>query len=62
MTIKYIYWKDGAFWLGYLEDYPDYMTQGTSLQELKINLKDLYSDLTSGELPNVRKKGELEVA
>jgi hypothetical protein len=62
MTIKYIYWKDGAFWLGYLEDYPDYMTQGTSLDELKINLKDLYSDLTSGQIPNVRKKGELEVA
>jgi len=62
MTIKYIYWKDGKFWLGYLEDYPDYMTQGTSLEELKINLKDIYSDLTSGQIPNVRKKGELEVA
>ena len=24
----YVYWKDGKFWLGYLEEYPDYMTQG----------------------------------
>jgi len=27
--------------LGYLEEYPDYWTQGTSLEELKQNLLDL---------------------
>ena len=62
MKISYIYWKDGEFWLGYLEEYPDYMTQGTSMEELKENLKDLFNDLTSGEIPYVRKKGQLEVA
>jgi len=62
MKTKYIYWKDEDFWLGYLEEYPDYQTQGTSLEELKLHLKDLYADLTSGQIPNVRKKGELEVA
>ena len=25
--MKYIYWQDEGMWLGYLEDYPDYMTQ-----------------------------------
>jgi len=62
MTIEYIYWDDEEYWLGYLEEYPDYITQGMSLEELQENLKDLYVDLTSGEIPNIRKKGELEVA
>jgi len=48
MRTSYIYWKDGEFWLGYLEEYPDYMTQGTTMDELKENLKDLFNDLTSG--------------
>jgi predicted RNase H-like HicB family nuclease len=62
MKISYIYWKDSEFWLGYLEEYPDYMTQGTTMDELKENLKDLFHDLTSGKIPYVRKKGQLEVA
>ena len=62
MRTEYIFWKDGEFWLGYLVDYPDYQTQGMSLEELKANLKDLYDDLNSGQIPNIRKKGELEVA
>ncbi len=41
-TVKIIYWQDGDHWLGYVEEYPDYMTQGLSLPELKENLKDLY--------------------
>jgi len=48
-------------WLGYLEDYPDYMTQGESLEELQENLKDLYEDLTGGHIPGVRKVGELRI-
>jgi hypothetical protein len=34
MKTKYIYWKDGEFWLGYLDEYPDYQIQGTTLEEL----------------------------
>ena len=30
--LGYVYWQDGQFWLGYLEEYPDYMTQGDSFQ------------------------------
>ncbi len=39
--IRYVYWQDGEFWLGYIEEYPDYVTQGMSLEELEINLHDL---------------------
>ncbi|MDD4272669.1 MAG: hypothetical protein PHG14_02970 [Desulfobacter postgatei] len=35
-------------WLGYWEDFPDYMTQGVTLEELQTNLKDIYQDLTGG--------------
>jgi predicted RNase H-like HicB family nuclease len=43
-TTKFVYWQDGDMWLGYLEEYPDYMTQGKTLDELKENLKDLFKD------------------
>jgi len=38
---KYVYWKDDEVWLGYLDEYPDYMTQGQSIEELKDNLRDI---------------------
>ena len=62
MTVRFIYWQDGEWWLGYLEEFPDYMTQGESFEDLKIHLLDLYRDLTSGEIPSVRRVGELVVA
>jgi predicted RNase H-like HicB family nuclease len=31
-------------WLGYLEEYPDYMTQGETIEELQDNLKDIAQD------------------
>jgi len=43
-TTKYIHWKDDTMWLGYLEEYPDYMTQGETLEELQENLKDIYGE------------------
>jgi len=59
---RFIYWQDGEIWLGYLEEYPDYMTQGETLEELKENLIDIYNELISGNIPCVRKVAELEVA
>jgi predicted RNase H-like HicB family nuclease len=60
-TARYVYWQDGAHWLGYFEDYPDYQTQGESLEELQEMLRDLFRDLTSGEIPGVRRAAELPV-
>jgi predicted RNase H-like HicB family nuclease len=31
--------------LGYLQEFPDYLTQGETLEELKEHLKDLYQDI-----------------
>jgi len=61
-TIKYIYWQDEDMWLGYLEEYPDYWTQGKTIEELEENLRDIYQELTGGSIPYVRKVAELKVA
>jgi hypothetical protein len=60
-TVKYVHWQDGDFWLGYLEEYPDYWTQGETLDDLLEHLRDLYSDLSSGHIPGARKVGELAI-
>jgi predicted RNase H-like HicB family nuclease len=59
---KYIYWQDEDLFIGYLEEFPDYWTQGITIDELKENLRALYMDLTSGHIPQVRKVDELEIA
>ncbi len=61
-TIRYIYWQDADMWLGYLEEFPDYMTQGETPEELQENLRDIYEELTSGRIPGVRRIAELQVA
>ncbi len=61
-SIKFVYWQDGEMWLGYLQDFPDYMTQGETYEELLENLKDIYQDLTGGLIPQVRQVGELALA
>ncbi len=60
--IRYVYWQDGDAWLGHLEEYPDYLTQGESLSDLEEHLRDLHKDLSSGAIPCVRKLAELPVS
>lgn len=61
-SVKIIYWEEDGAWLGYLEEYPDYWTQGETLQDLRDHLRDLYADLTSGEIPGVRRAEELIIS
>ena len=61
-TLKFTYWKDDGFYLGFLNDYPDYQTQGKPKEELVSNLKDLLADVESGEVPYIRKVEELVVS
>lgn len=59
---KFIYFEDNGVWLGYWEEFPDYMTQGKTIDELRANLREIYKELTSGEIPCVHHVGELEIA
>lgn len=61
-TMKYTYWKDDMYYIGYLNDYPDYHTQGLSKEELIDNLKELLKDIGSDEIPYIRKVEELVLA
>ncbi len=60
-TLKFTYWQDGEYFLGFLNDYPDYYTQAKSKEELVNNLKDLLADVESGDIPYIRKVEELVV-
>lgn len=59
---KFLYYKDDDMYIGWLEEFPDYKTQGETLDELKENLKDIHGELTSGAIPHVIQVGELHVA
>ena len=61
-TVKYVSWQDGDMWLGHLQDYTDYWTQGESLDDLKDHLRDLYADISSGEIPGIRKVDDLVIS
>jgi predicted RNase H-like HicB family nuclease len=57
--IMYTYWKDDNYYIGYLNDYPDYQTQGYSKDELIENIKELLKDIESNEVPYIRTVEEL---
>ena len=60
-TVKYVSWEEDGAWLGYLQDFPDYWTQGETLEDLKDHLRDLHADLNDGQLAGVRKVSDLVV-
>ncbi len=61
-TARYVHWQSGDQWLGYFEEFPDYMTQGDSIEDLQDHLRSLYEDLTSGEIEGIRRVSELPLA
>jgi predicted RNase H-like HicB family nuclease len=61
-TRKIVVWQHAGAWLGYLQEYPDYWTQGDTLEELRENLKDLYSELSGGMIDGARHVEDLVVS
>jgi predicted RNase H-like HicB family nuclease len=61
-TVKIVYWENDGSWIGYLQDFPDYWTQGETPEELRDHLKDLYYDLVGGMVPGARKVDDLVVS
>jgi predicted RNase H-like HicB family nuclease len=60
-TTKYVYYQENDMWVGWLEEYPDYRSQGKTLDELKEHLKDIYEDISKGLVPHIRHRGELVI-
>ena len=50
-------------WLGYWNDYPDYLTQGHDLGELQFMLRDVRDAIRDGFLNDTRRQvGVMEYA
>jgi hypothetical protein len=60
-VVKIVVWQEDETWIGYIQDYPDYWTQGESLDDLKEHLKDLHADLSAGRIPGARRVEDLVV-
>jgi len=57
-AIRYLCYQEEDAWVGWLEDYPDYRTQGYSMEELEEHLKDILEQLSGGSIPGVQSFGE----
>jgi len=62
MNLKYTYEMDGDFYVGYLDDYPEYPTQGENLKDFEENLMDIYNMIKEGILDARIRHGVLQVA
>ena len=60
-TAKIVNWEEEGSWIGCLEEFPDHWTQGDTLEDLEPHLCDLYQDLTSDELPGIRRVADIAV-
>lgn len=51
MAVNITYWpaKEGGY-IGYMDQYPDYPTQGETLDELKLMLSDILDAIREGDL------------
>ena len=63
MELDYTYWESKDGWLvGYLNIWPDHLTQGRNLAELEVMLSDLYEFYKEEEKTGIEKKaGKLKV-
>ena len=61
-VVKIVVWQEADAWIGYLQNYPDYRTQGDTLDDLKEHLKDLHADLSAGLIPGARHVEDLIIS
>ncbi len=60
--MKIVYQEKDNWFIGHIQEYPDYETQGETLEELKANLVDIYQDIVKGLVPDAEPFKVLEVA
>jgi hypothetical protein len=62
MVLHYTYEMDGTFYVGYLDGYPEYPTQGENLKDFEENLLDIYEMIRDGTLETCKQHGVFEMA
>jgi len=63
MELEYTYWKDGEYFVGFLNNYPEDSTQGVSLKELEEALIEIYEvkQEEKKHLAAIRKSGKIKI-
>ncbi len=61
MKISIIYKEENDWYIGHIQEYPDYESQGKTLDELKDNLLDIYGDIKKGLVPEAKPSKVLEL-
>ncbi len=62
MKINIVFKGEKGWFVGYIQEYPNYESQGKTLDELKNNLIELYDDNRNGFVPDAEPFQILEVA
>lgn len=62
MKFNMIYKKKNDWFIGHIQEYPDYESQGKSLDELRDSLVDIYDDINQGLVPDAEPFQLMEVA
>ena len=62
MKLNIIYKKEKDWFIGHIQEYPDYESQGKTLDELKENLLAIFNDINKGLVPDAEPFQLLQVA
>ena len=62
MKLNIIYKKEKDWFIGRIQEYPDYESQGKTLDELKENLLAIFNDINKGLVPDAEPFQLLQVA
>jgi len=60
--VKIVYRQKDGWFVGHIQEYPDYETQGETLEELKENLIDIHQDIINGLVRDAEPFQVLEIA
>ncbi len=61
MKINLVYKELDGWFVGHIQEYPEYESQGKSLDELKENVLDIYHDIQNGLVPDAKASYILEL-
>lgn len=61
MKISIIYKEENGWYVGHIQEYPEYESQGKTLDELKQNILDIYADIKEGLVSEAKPSKVLEL-
>ena len=62
MKLSIFYKKEKEWFVGHIQEYPEYESQGRDLDELRGNLVEIFSDINKGLVPDAEPFQLMEVA